>query len=70
MLAFDVIDCIEAVMGESVEFRVERKCGVERIVLQTAALTDEQLDQALRGVAAIIGSVTRGVMKTSIELVS
>lgn len=69
MLAFDVIDCIEAVMGESVEFRVERKGGVERIELQTA-LSDEQLDQALLGVAAIIASVTRGVMKTSIELVS
>lgn len=69
MLAFDVIDCIEAVMGESVEFRVERKEGVERIELQTA-LSDEQLDQALRGVAAIIGSVTRGPLRTSIELVS
>lgn len=68
MLAFDVIDRIETVVGK-VGHRIERRGGVERIELQTA-LTDEQLDKALWEVAAIIGSITHGPFKTSIELVS
>ena len=68
MLAFEIMDRIEAVVG-AMSFRIEKKTGRE-VIEVGATLTDEQLDQALASVAGKIGSIEHSPFKTSIELLA